>query len=77
MFILGTVSKTIFSKEQRFKGNMETRAAFLSDPTYRIRLVYLPSHTSWLNQIEFWFSFLMRMRRLLKRCPKIKNLFEL
>ncbi len=44
---------------------METRAAFLSDPTHRIRFVYVPKHTSWLNQIECWFSILMR--RLLKR----------
>ena len=44
---------------------METRAAFLSDPTHRIRLVYTPKHTSWLNQVEIWFSILVR--RLLKR----------
>jgi len=42
-----------------------TRAAFLSDPTHSIRLVYTPKHTSWLNQIELWFSILVR--RLLKR----------
>ncbi len=42
-----------------------TRAAFLADPTHRIRLVYTPKHTSWLNQIELWFSILVR--RLLKR----------
>lgn len=45
--------------------SMETRAAFLSDSTHRIRFVYIPKHTSWLNQIECWFSILMR--RLLKR----------
>ncbi|WP_411268829.1 hypothetical protein [Laspinema sp. D2d] len=27
--------------------------------------MYLPKHTSWLNQIECWFSILTR--RLLKR----------
>jgi transposase len=42
-----------------------TRAAFLTDPTHRIRFVYVPKHTSWLNQIELWFSILVR--RLLKR----------
>lgn len=42
-----------------------TRAAFLQDPTHRIRFVYLPKHTSWLNQVELWFSILVR--RLLKR----------
>jgi transposase len=45
--------------------SMEARAAFLSDKSHRIRLVYTPKHTSWLNQVEIWFSILSR--RLLKR----------
>jgi transposase len=45
--------------------SMSSRAAFLSDGAHRISFVYVPKHTSWLNQIEIWFSILVR--RLLKR----------
>jgi transposase len=38
--------------------NMKTRKQFLSDPTHRIRFVFLPKHSSWLNQIEVFFGIL-------------------
>jgi transposase len=37
-----------------------TRAAFLSNPDHRVTLHFTPRHASWLNQIEIWFSILMR-----------------
>jgi len=54
--------------------SMSTRAAFLSGLSHRIRFVYTPRHSSWLNQIEIWFSILVR--RLLSRlsCLSVQEL---
>ena len=45
--------------------SQKSRAAFLKDKGHRIRFVYTPKHTSWLNQLELWFSILVR--KLLRR----------
>lgn len=40
--------------------NQASRRAFLSNRSHRIRFVYLPKHSSWLNQIETVFGIIMR-----------------
>jgi DDE superfamily endonuclease len=45
--------------------SVASRKAFLTDLSHRIRFVYVPKHTSWMNQVEIWFSILVR--RVIRR----------
>ena len=40
--------------------SVASRQAFLSERSHRIRFVYTPKHSSWLNQIETIFGMIMR-----------------
>ena len=45
--------------------SVASRKQFLSELSHRIRFVYTPKHSSWLNQVEIWFSILVR--RVIRR----------
>ena len=40
--------------------SVASRQAFLSEKSHRIRFVYTPKHSSWLNQIEVVFGVIVR-----------------
>ena len=59
---LGIDQNTLGNKKKRkgILGSMKSRREFLTDPAHRIRLVYIPKHSSWLNQIETVFGIIGR-----------------
>jgi transposase len=59
---LGIDEATLGDKKKRkgILGSMTSRREFLSDPSHKIRLVYIPKHSSWLNQIEMVFGIIGR-----------------
>ena len=60
--LLGIDQDTLGNKKKRrgILGSMNSRREFLTDPSHRIRFVFIPKHSSWLNQIEVVFGIIGR-----------------
>ncbi len=60
--LLGIAEDTLGNKKRRrgILGSVKSRRKFLTDPTHPIRFVFIPKHSSWLNQIETIFGIISR-----------------
>jgi transposase len=60
--LLGIDQESLGDKRRRrgILGSARSRREFLSDPHHRIRFVFIPKHSSWLNQIEVVFGIVGR-----------------
>lgn len=60
--LLGMDEDTLGDKRKRkgILGSAKSRREFLSDSTHPIRFVFIPKHSSWLNQIEVIFGIISR-----------------
>ena len=60
--LLGISQDDLGHKKRRrgILGSMKSRREFLTDPSHRIRFVFIPKHSSWLNQIEVVFGIIGR-----------------
>lgn len=61
--VLAALNGLVFEPKRLSTG--AERRAFLTDPEHRYRFVFTPTHGSWLNQVELFFSVLAR--RFLQR----------
>jgi len=61
--VLSTLNRLKFEPQKLQTG--ELRRMFLTNPQHHYRFVFTPTHGSWLNQVELFFSVLAR--RFLKR----------
>lgn len=59
---LGIPQESLGDKKKRrgILGSMASRRDFLTDRSHRIRFVFIPKHSSWLNQIEVVFGIIGR-----------------